>query len=37
VPLAMLVAVSVLLAYAALAHLPAALAAWRPEPRAEAR
>jgi hypothetical protein len=37
VPLAMLVAVCVLLAYATLAHLPAALAAWRPEPGTEAR
>lgn len=37
VPLALLVGVCVLLAYAALAHLPAALAAWRPEPGAEAR
>ena len=37
VPLALLVAVCVLLAYAALAHLPAALAAWRPEPGAGAR
>jgi hypothetical protein len=37
VPLAMLVAVGVLLAYAVLAHLPAALASWRPEPEAGAR
>jgi hypothetical protein len=37
VPLALLVGVCVLLAYAALAHLPAALAAWRPDPGAEAR
>lgn len=36
-PLGMLVAVTVLLAYAALAHLPAALAAWRPQPEAPAR
>jgi hypothetical protein len=37
VPLAMLVGVGVLLAYAALAHLPAALASWRPEPAPEPR
>ncbi|MND09512.1 hypothetical protein D3C83_329060 [compost metagenome] len=36
-PLAMLVGICVLLAYAALAHLPAALASWRPEPAAETR
>jgi hypothetical protein len=37
VPLAALVAVGVVLASTALAHLPAALASWRPEPEAETR